>query len=37
MIVLWSIGYSVSLYFAANVTFIVVLYTMCIIESDKID
>lgn len=37
MIVLWCIGYSVSLYFAINLTIIVVFYLWCISEVMKID
>jgi len=37
MIVLWCIGYSVSLYFAINLTIIVLFYWLCIKEAIKID
>jgi len=37
MIVLWCIGYSVSLYFAINLTIIVLFYWLCIQEAIKID
>lgn len=37
MIVFWCIGYSVSLYFAINLTIIVLFYVQCIQEVIKID
>ena len=37
MIVFWCIGYSVSLYFAINLTIIVLFYVKCIQEVIKID